>query len=156
MNDRVTTAMQALPDGEAELTLVVRLSWEDVARLGQEAGRLASQMQRPVTLDEAVSHRLRSARVTAAQAKPTGEQPPAAVSAGGTGAAGLAGTGSTSASVGTGSTSASIGTGSTSASVGTGSTSASVSSLPPRPATDHARPPAEQARQAIERINGTA
>ncbi|MFD0227480.1 hypothetical protein ACWGPD_04780 [Streptomyces hirsutus] len=138
MNDRVTTAMQALPDGEAELTLVVRLSWEDVARLGQEAGRLASQMQRPVTLDEAVSHRLRSARVTAAHAKPTGEQPPAAVSAGGTGAAGLAGTGSTSASV------------------GTGSTSASVSSLPPRPATDHARPPAEQARQAIERINGTA
>ncbi|MEU2600781.1 hypothetical protein [Streptomyces hirsutus] len=138
MNDRVTTAMQALPDGEAELTLVVRLSWEDVARLGQEAGRLASQMQRPVTLDEAVSHRLRSARATAAHAKPTGEQPPAAVSAGGTGAAGLAGTGSTSASV------------------GTGSTSASVSSLPPRPATDHARPPAEQARQAIERINGTA
>ncbi|MET8214392.1 hypothetical protein [Streptomyces hirsutus] len=138
MNDRVTTAMQALPDGEAELTLVVRLSWEDVARLGQEAGRLASQMQRPVTLDEAVSHRLRSARATAAHAKPTGEQPPTAVSAGGTGAAGLAGTGSTSASV------------------GTGSTSASVSSLPPRPATDHARPPAEQARQAIERINGTA
>ncbi|MEV7858374.1 hypothetical protein AB0O86_05905 [Streptomyces hirsutus] len=138
MNDRVTTAMQALPDGEAELTLVVRLSWEDVARLGQEAGRLASQLQRPVTLDEAVSHRLRSARATAAHAKPTGEQPPAAVSAGGTGAAGLAGTGSTSASI------------------GTGSTSASVSSLPPRPATDHARPPAEQARQAIERINGTA
>ncbi|MFD5655875.1 hypothetical protein [Streptomyces hirsutus] len=138
MNDRVTTAMQALPDGEAELTLVVRLSWEDVARLGQEAGRLASRMQRPVTLDEAVSHRLRSARATATHAKPTGEQPPTAVSAGGTGAAGLAGTGSTSASV------------------GTGSTSASVSSLPPRPATDHARPPAEQARQAIERINGTA
>ncbi|MFF0106331.1 hypothetical protein [Streptomyces hirsutus] len=138
MNDRVTTAMQALPDGEAELTLVVRLSWEDVARLGQEAGRLASRMQRPVTLDETVSHRLRSARATAAHAKPTGEQPPAAVSTGGTGAAGLAGTGSTSASV------------------GTGSTSASVSSLPPRPATDHARPPAEQARQAIERINGTA
>lgn len=138
MNDRVTTAMQALPDGEAELTLVVRLSWEDVARLGQEAGRLASQMQRPVTLDEAVSHRLRSARATAAHAKPTGEQPPAAVSAGGTGAAGLAGTGTTGASV------------------GTGSISASVSSLPPRPATDHARPPAEQARQAIERITGTA
>ncbi|MFF8725987.1 hypothetical protein ACF073_05795 [Streptomyces sp. NPDC015171] len=56
------SAMHALPDGEAELSLVVRLPWEDVARLGQEAGRLASQMQRPVTLDEAVSHRLRSAR----------------------------------------------------------------------------------------------
>ncbi|MFI8308895.1 hypothetical protein ACIF80_36970 [Streptomyces sp. NPDC085927] len=129
MNDRVTAAMQALPDGEAELTLVVRLSWEDIARLGQEAGRLASRMQRPVTLDEAVGHRLRSARATAAHAKPAGEQPPAAVSAGSTGAAGFA---------------------------GTGGTSASVSSLPPRPAADHARPPAEQARQAIERINGTA
>ncbi|WP_079130374.1 hypothetical protein [Streptomyces sp. H-KF8] len=129
MNDRVTAAMQALPDGEAELTLVVRLSWEDIARLGQEAGRLASRMQRPVTLDEAVGHRLRSARPTAAHAKPAGEQPPAAVSAGGTGAAGFA---------------------------AAGGTSASVSSLPPRPATDHARPPAEQARQAIERINGTA
>ncbi|MFJ2764052.1 hypothetical protein [Streptomyces prasinus] len=128
MNDRVTAAMQALPDGEAELTLVVRLSWEDIARLGQEAGRLASRMQRPVTLDEAVGHRLRSARPTAAHAKPAGEQPPAAVSAGDTGAAGFAAAG----------------------------TSASVSSLPPRPATDHARPPAEQARQAIERINGTA
>ncbi|MBK3646827.1 hypothetical protein ACFV29_07185 [Streptomyces sp. NPDC059690] len=106
MNDRVTPAMQALPDGEAELSLVVRLPWEDVARLGQEAGRLASQMQRPVTLDEAVSHRLRTVR-SAAHAKPAGEQPPAVTS------------------------------------------TASVSSLPPRP-------PAEQARQAIERINGSA
>jgi hypothetical protein len=80
MNDRVTPAMQALPDGEAELTLVVRLPWEDVARLGQEAGRLATQMRRPVTLDEAVSHRLRSSRV-AAHAKPAGEQPPAVTAA---------------------------------------------------------------------------
>lgn len=31
MNDRVTPPMHALPDGEAELTLVVRLPWEDVA-----------------------------------------------------------------------------------------------------------------------------
>lgn len=68
MNDRITPPMHALPDGEAELSLVVRLPWEDVARLGQEAGRLASQMQRPVTLDEAVSNRLRSAR-SAAHAK---------------------------------------------------------------------------------------
>ncbi|MFJ5772767.1 hypothetical protein [Streptomyces sp. NPDC093094] len=61
--------MHALPDGEAEVALVVRLPWEDVARLGQDAGRLAAQLQRPVTLDEAVSHRLRS-RPAAAHAKP--------------------------------------------------------------------------------------
>lgn len=72
--------MQALPDGEAELALVVRIPWEDVARLGQEAGRLAAQTGRPVTLDEAVSYRLRSTRPTATHAKPAGEQP-AAVSA---------------------------------------------------------------------------
>ncbi|MGV9509129.1 hypothetical protein ACWDQZ_26385 [Streptomyces tendae] len=111
MNERVTPApaMHALPDGEAEVALVLRLPWEDVARLGQEAGRLAAQTQRPVTLDEAVSHRLRSARA-ASHARPAGEQPPAVVPATGP---------------------------------------ASVSSLP-------ARPPAEQARQAIDRINGTA
>ncbi|ELS57251.1 hypothetical protein STVIR_1692 [Streptomyces viridochromogenes Tue57] len=96
-----------MPDGEAELAVVLRLPWEDVARLGQEAGRLASQMQRPVTLDEAVSHRLRSARA-AAHAKPAGEQATGAMPA-----------------------------------------SASVSPLP-------SRAPTEQARQAIERINGTA
>ncbi|MFE9771779.1 hypothetical protein ACFYOV_08935 [Streptomyces sp. NPDC005931] len=107
MNDRVAPALHALPDGEAELRLVVRLPWEDVARLGQEAGRLATQMQRPVTLDEAVSHRLRSPRASAAHAKPAGEQPPPVPA------------------------------------------SASVSSLP-------SRPPSEQARQAIERINGSA
>ncbi|MFC3574717.1 hypothetical protein ACFOZ0_15820 [Streptomyces yaanensis] len=107
MNDRVTPPIHALPDGEAELALVIHLPWEDVARLGQEAARLASQMQRPVTLDEAVSHRLRSARAAAAHAKPAGMPPQAAAV----------------------------------------TSSASVSSLPPRP-------PAEQARQAIERING--
>ncbi|KUM76248.1 hypothetical protein J7F01_11570 [Streptomyces sp. ISL-22] len=107
MNDRVTPPIHALPDGEAELAVVLRLPWEDVARLGQEAGRLASQMQRPVTLDEAVSHRLRSARA-AAHAKPAGEQAAGAMPA-----------------------------------------SASVSPLP-------SRAPTEQARQAIERINGTA
>ncbi|MBC2901957.1 hypothetical protein [Streptomyces cupreus] len=79
MNDRVAPSMHALPDGEAELSVVVRLPWEDVARLGQEAGRLAAQMGRPVTLDEAVSHRLRSVRASAAHAKP-GEQPVAAPS----------------------------------------------------------------------------
>lgn len=109
MNDRVTPSLHALPDGEAEIAVVLRLPWEDVARLGQDAGRLATQMQRPVTLDEAVSHRLRSPRA-AAHAKPAGEQPAAAMPP---------------------------------------SVSASVSSLP-------SRPPAEQARQAIERINGSA
>ncbi|MDT0395236.1 MULTISPECIES: hypothetical protein [Streptomyces] len=69
MNDRVTPAMHATPDGEAELTLVVRIPWEDVARLGQEAGRLAAQLQRPVTLEEAVGHRLRSVK-SAAHARP--------------------------------------------------------------------------------------
>ncbi|MFE9833840.1 hypothetical protein ACFYP4_01640 [Streptomyces sp. NPDC005551] len=105
MNERVTPPMHALPDGEAEIALVLHLPWEDLAALGQEAGRLAARMQRPVTLDEAVSHRLRSAR-PAAHAKPAPAQTPSMPSA------------------------------------------ASVSSLP-------GRPPAEQARQAIERINGT-
>ncbi|MET9191949.1 hypothetical protein ABZX60_01415 [Streptomyces olivaceus] len=119
MNERVTPAatMQALPDGEAEVALVVRLPWEDVARLGQEAGRLAAQLQRPVTLDEAVSHRLRSVR--ASHARPAGEQPSA------------------------------VGASAPTAGAAPVSPPASVSSLP-------ARPPAEQARQAIDRINGTA
>ncbi|MEV6508124.1 hypothetical protein OG223_39625 [Streptomyces sp. NBC_01478] len=108
MNDRISPQMTATPDGEAEISLVVRLPWEDVARLGQEAGRLAAQMQRPVTLDEAVSNRLRS-NALGAHAKPAAAAQPAAMMP----------------------------------------PSASVSSLP-------ARPPAEQARQAIDRINGTA
>ncbi|MEV0175574.1 hypothetical protein AB0I00_31240 [Streptomyces sp. NPDC050803] len=82
MSDRVTPPIHALPDGEAEISLVVRLPWEDVARLGQEAGRLASQTGRPVTLDEAVSHRLRSTRATAAHARPGAEQPVAAPAGG--------------------------------------------------------------------------
>lgn len=118
VTERVTPApaMHALPDGEAEVALV--LPWEDVARLGQEAGRLAAQMQRPVTLDEAVSHRLRSAR-GASHAKPAGEQPPA------------------------------VRTPVPATAPAPMGAPASVSSLP-------ARPPAEQARQAIDRINGTA
>ncbi|MCP3819985.1 hypothetical protein NLX86_18350 [Streptomyces sp. A3M-1-3] len=72
MNDPVSLPLQALPDGEAELRLVLRLAWEDVAALGQEAGRLATQMQRPVTLDEAASHRLRTR--SAAHAKPAPER----------------------------------------------------------------------------------
>ncbi|MFD3522331.1 hypothetical protein [Streptomyces sp. NPDC058653] len=78
--------LQALPDGEAELRLVVRLQWEDVAALGQEAGRLALQLQRPVSLDEAVSHRLRSRSASHAKppqepGRPVGTPTPAPVSA---------------------------------------------------------------------------
>jgi hypothetical protein len=104
MNDRVTQPMVATPDGEAELALVVRLSWEDVAALGQEAGRLAASMQRPVTLDEAASHRLRS-RSAGSHARPQAAPPSVSAPA-----------------------------------------VSSVSSLP--------RSPGEQARQAIEKING--
>ncbi|MEU9882325.1 hypothetical protein [Streptomyces phaeochromogenes] len=108
MNDRVTQPLIATPDGEAELSLVVRLSWEDVAALGQEAGRLSASMQRPVTLDEAVGHRLRS-RQAGSHARPqqAPPMPPSAVSA---------------------------------------PAVSTVSSLP--------RSPGEQARQAIEKING--
>jgi len=108
MNDRVTQPLIATPDGEAELSLVVRLSWEDVAALGQEAGRLSASMQRPVTLDEAVSHRLRN-RQAGSHARPqqAPPMPPSAVSA---------------------------------------PAVSTVSSLP--------RSPGEQARQAIEKING--
>ncbi|MER5971945.1 hypothetical protein ABT112_19790 [Streptomyces sp. NPDC002055] len=60
MNDQSSLPLHALPDGEAELRVVLRLRWEDVAALGQEAGRLAAHLQRPVSLDEAASHRLRS------------------------------------------------------------------------------------------------
>ncbi|AVZ71350.1 hypothetical protein SLUN_03015 [Streptomyces lunaelactis] len=69
MNDPTIPPLQALPDGEAELRLVLRLQWEDIAALGQEAGRLAAQMRRPVSLDEAASHRLRT-RAAATHARP--------------------------------------------------------------------------------------
>ncbi|MEU9111441.1 hypothetical protein AB0D04_06550 [Streptomyces sp. NPDC048483] len=69
MTEPITPPLTALPDGEAELRVVLRLQWEDVAALGQEAGRLAVQLKRPVTLDEAASHRLRG-RPSAAHAKP--------------------------------------------------------------------------------------
>ncbi len=101
MNDRVTPPMIAMPDGEAEVAIVLRLPWEDVAALGQEAGRLAASMQRPVTLDEAASYRLRS-RQPGSHARPQAAPPQVS----------------------------------------------SVSSLP--------RSPGEQARQAIEKIIGTA
>ncbi|MDH2390225.1 hypothetical protein QCN29_15785 [Streptomyces sp. HNM0663] len=111
MNDRVDPSasplppsVHALPDGEAELRLVVRLGWEDVAALGQEAGRLAARMQRAVTLDEAAAHRLRTRPVSRPQAV-TERTPPATAS-------------------------------------------------PVSPLT--ARSPGEHARQAIDKINGSA
>ena len=116
MNERTTPPLQALPDGEAELRLVVRLHWEDVAALGQEAGRLAAQMQRPVGLDEAASHRLRSR--SGGHAKPTTTTTTTAASAAPAGGQHLP-------------------------------PATSVSSLT-------ARSPADSARQAIEKINGTA
>ncbi|MGY0489323.1 hypothetical protein [Streptomyces sp. WG-D5] len=69
MSESGPSPLHALPDGEAELAVVLRLTWEDVATLGQEASRLAARAQRTVTLDEAVSHRLRS-RPPASHAKP--------------------------------------------------------------------------------------
>lgn len=105
MNDPVNPPLQALPDGEAELRLVLRLQWEDIAALGQEAGRLAAQMQRPVTLDEAASHRLRTRTAGHARPAPGGGSQQGVPS--------------------------------------------SVSSLT-------ARTPGEHARQAIEKINGSA
>lgn len=104
MNEPASPPLQALPDGEAELRLVLRLQWEDIAALGQEAGRLAAQMQRPVTLDEAASHRLRTR--TAGHARPAPDRTQQGVPS-------------------------------------------SVSSLT-------ARTPGEHARQAIEKINGSA
>ncbi|MFE3431400.1 hypothetical protein [Streptomyces sp. NPDC059171] len=65
MNDSGANPVHALPEGEAELHLVLRLQWDDVATLGRDAGRLAARLQRPVTLDEAVSHRLRATSFSA-------------------------------------------------------------------------------------------
>ncbi|BCL26955.1 hypothetical protein ACFFS2_28455 [Streptomyces aurantiacus] len=115
MNDRTAQPLIATPDGEAELAVVLRLSWEDVAALGQEAGRLAERMQRPVTLDEAVSHRLRGRQAGSHARAAAMPAAASAVQAGGAPAVG-------------------------------GAAVSGVSSLP--------RTPGEQARQAIEKING--
>ncbi|WP_308358602.1 hypothetical protein [Streptomyces cucumeris] len=106
-NDRFTPPIQALPDGEAEVRLELHLPWEVVAALGQEAGRLAAQLGRPVSLDESVSHRLRN-QFGGAHAKHSQERSQPAATAGHT------------------------------------------------PAPLAARSPGEQARQAIEKINGSS
>ncbi|WP_158239553.1 hypothetical protein [Streptomyces carminius] len=58
MTERSSLPLRALPSGRAELHVVLDLDWADIAALGAEAGRLADRLQRAVTLDEAVSHRL--------------------------------------------------------------------------------------------------
>ncbi|MBT2507801.1 hypothetical protein J7I98_18315 [Streptomyces sp. ISL-98] len=60
MTNRDEPMMQGLPDGGAELSVVLHLRWDDVAALGREASRLAVQSGAPVSLDEAASHRLRT------------------------------------------------------------------------------------------------
>jgi hypothetical protein len=69
--------LQATPDGKAEVRLVLRLRWEDIAVLGHEAGRLAAQLQRPVSLDEAASHRLSTGPAPAAAPKQVAAKDPA-------------------------------------------------------------------------------
>jgi hypothetical protein len=84
VNDHPEPLLLATPDGRAELRLVVRLSWSDIAALGREASRPATAMQRTVSLDEAASHRLSAQPQSAAPAQGQGQteapqRPPAAV-----------------------------------------------------------------------------
>ncbi|WP_237321206.1 hypothetical protein [Streptomyces sp. JJ36] len=74
MNTRTGLPVQALPDGEAEVAVILRLTWEDVAALGREASRLAARFKRPVGLDEAASHRLRG-RPALGQGSPERAEP---------------------------------------------------------------------------------
>jgi hypothetical protein len=74
MSEQSNLPVQALPDGKAEVRLVLQLSWEDVAALGREAGRLAGRLQRPVGFDEAVAHQLRTWTAATSRGK---EEPPA-------------------------------------------------------------------------------
>jgi hypothetical protein len=75
------SSLQALPDGEAELQLVVHLRWEDLAALGREASRLAVRLQRPVGLDEAATQHLRSRLAAPAAPAPEPAAPQAAPAA---------------------------------------------------------------------------
>ncbi|MFD9972286.1 hypothetical protein [Streptomyces sp. NPDC059017] len=82
MTDGDGPIMKGLPDGGAELSVVLRLRWEDVAALGREASRLAEQRGAPVTLDEAASHRLRTWSSVAKSPEDKGQSAPAAISGG--------------------------------------------------------------------------
>jgi hypothetical protein len=64
MSEQHSLPIATHPDGGAELPVVLHLRWEDVAALGREAARLAAQLQRPVSLDEAASQRLSTRRTT--------------------------------------------------------------------------------------------
>ena len=75
MSEQSIPPIQALPDGKAEVRLVLQLSWEDVAALGREAGRMAGRLQRPVGFDEAVAHQLRTWTAATSRGK---EEAPAA------------------------------------------------------------------------------
>jgi hypothetical protein len=77
MNDQSSYQIAAIADGGAELRVVLRLRWEDIAALGHEASRLASQLNRPVSLDEAASHRLSTRRTFSAPSKDRTEPAPA-------------------------------------------------------------------------------
>ncbi|WP_228975622.1 hypothetical protein [Streptomyces sp. DH12] len=77
MTERMGPVVRGLPDGGAELAVVLSLRWEDVAALGREASRLAEQRGGPVTLDEAASHRLRTWSSVANGPEPRGKAAPA-------------------------------------------------------------------------------
>ncbi|MEU6702696.1 hypothetical protein [Streptomyces wuyuanensis] len=83
MTDGDGPIMKGLPDGGAELSVVLRLRWDDVAALGREASRLAEQRGAPVSLDEAASHRLRTWSSVAKSPEEKGQPvQPAAINAG--------------------------------------------------------------------------
>ncbi len=69
MSEQNSLPIATHPDGGAELHVVLHLRWEDVAALGREAARLAAQLQRPVSLDEAASQRLSTRRSTTTATK---------------------------------------------------------------------------------------
>ncbi|MEU1624828.1 hypothetical protein ABZ746_05660 [Streptomyces sp. NPDC020096] len=69
MSDQSSLPISTLPDGGAELHVVLHLRWEDIAALGREAGRLAAQLKRPVSLDEAASQKLSTRRTSTAASK---------------------------------------------------------------------------------------
>ncbi|MCK8679285.1 hypothetical protein [Streptomyces lichenis] len=101
MTERDERVVRGLPDGGAEVAVVLRLRWDDIAALGREASRLAEQRGAPVSLDDAVSHRLRTWSSVAAAPEDRGggrmAEGPRTVGAGPTGPsaapAGVAGAG---------------------------------------------------------------
>ncbi|MGW1894839.1 hypothetical protein ACWCP6_32040 [Streptomyces sp. NPDC002004] len=139
MTESTNLPLQALPDGGAELRLVLRLHWEDVAALGQEAGRLAAQLRRPVSLDEAASHKLRTRSAAAAPLAAVPERTDAAASGATVSALPPSTSGSSSAS------------GAAAVSASRAASGSSATGAPAAPAS-----PTEQARHAIDRINGFA